>query len=138
MGKIKYKFYVVPLFVIILFYVFLKFIGINTTCYFKSITGIPCPGCGLTRAYLSLMHENIKKAFFYHPLFILPILIFIYISLCKFKKVKYSNKLLGIVLVAFIGLWIVRMILFFPSTEPMDFDSNTLFPKIIKHLSRYI
>lgn len=30
--------------------------------------GIPCPGCGLTRATLALVHGHFAQAFRYHPL----------------------------------------------------------------------
>ena len=30
--------------------------------------GIPCPGCGLTRATLALLHGHFAQAFGYHPL----------------------------------------------------------------------
>ncbi len=50
-----------------------------TACPFKLITGIPCPGCGMGRATLSLVHLEIKRAFLYHPL-VIPFNVFIIIS----------------------------------------------------------
>ena len=31
------------------------------------ITGIPCPGCGMTRAFFALMHLDFEAAFYWHP-----------------------------------------------------------------------
>ncbi|MDR2157132.1 MAG: DUF2752 domain-containing protein [Clostridiales Family XIII bacterium] len=43
-------------------------------CPFKLITGIPCPGCGMTRAFLSAAQLDFRSAFAYHPLFpIIPV-----------------------------------------------------------------
>jgi hypothetical protein len=37
-------------------------------CPFLTITGLPCPFCGLTRSLLSLLQGELLKAFWYHPL----------------------------------------------------------------------
>ena len=36
-------------------------------CLFKALTGLPCPGCGLTRAFSSLLHGQFAKAYAFHP-----------------------------------------------------------------------
>ncbi|MBR4176705.1 MAG: DUF2752 domain-containing protein [Bacteroidales bacterium] len=36
-------------------------------CFFKELTGYPCPGCGCTRALKSLFYGNIKQALWYNP-----------------------------------------------------------------------
>ena len=36
-------------------------------CPFKSLTGIPCPGCGMTRAMLSITKGDFRGAFGYNP-----------------------------------------------------------------------
>jgi hypothetical protein len=36
-------------------------------CPFHALTGIPCPGCGMTRAIVSLIGGNISEAFLYNP-----------------------------------------------------------------------
>jgi len=38
-----------------------------TTCVFKTITGIPCPGCGGTRATLLLFHGHIWESLKVNP-----------------------------------------------------------------------
>jgi hypothetical protein len=36
-------------------------------CLFRILSGLPCPGCGMTRALSSLLHGDGVAAFFYHP-----------------------------------------------------------------------
>ena len=36
-------------------------------CLFRALTGLPCPGCGLTRALSSLIQGHPAAAFSYHP-----------------------------------------------------------------------
>ena len=45
---------------IVILYMFLENIGI--TCPIKFITGISCAGCGMSRAWLALLHFDLKKA----------------------------------------------------------------------------
>ncbi len=37
------------------------------TCTFRTVTGIPCPGCGLTRSFISLGHGQLLDAWHYNP-----------------------------------------------------------------------
>lgn len=37
-------------------------------CAFHYLTGIPCPGCGMTRACVSLLKGDVLKAFSFNPL----------------------------------------------------------------------
>jgi len=53
------------------FYWVLGLLGI--TCPIKFLTGISCPGCGMTRAWLSLLRLDLAGAVAYHPLFWLPV-----------------------------------------------------------------
>lgn len=37
--------------------------GKYLSCYFRKITGLDCPGCGLTRGFISLCHADFAEAF---------------------------------------------------------------------------
>ena len=37
-------------------------------CVFHTVTDVPCPGCGMTRACLSITHGQFTDAWRYHPL----------------------------------------------------------------------
>lgn len=52
---------------------------ITQGCPIKSLTGISCPGCGMTRALSALMKFDFPLAFEMHPLvFLLPIAVLVY------------------------------------------------------------
>lgn len=36
-------------------------------CPFRLATGLPCPGCGLTRSWVYLTHGDLTRAFVNHP-----------------------------------------------------------------------
>jgi hypothetical protein len=37
------------------------------TCWFHKYTGYACPGCGLTRSFISLAHGELAKAWWFNP-----------------------------------------------------------------------
>lgn len=56
-------------------------------CPFKLFLHIECPGCGMTRAVISVLKLNFRQAFQYHPLF--PIVLLgglYYVFRSQFRK----------------------------------------------------
>ena len=41
----------------------------QVSCFFVTLFGIPCPGCGMTRAVLAALRLDLGAAFGYHPMF---------------------------------------------------------------------
>ena len=42
-------------------------VSFHTVCFFKMVTGIPCPSCGTTRSIVHLMHGDIAGALQTNP-----------------------------------------------------------------------
>jgi len=123
----KYRFFVI-FFVLYLTYFYFLYPG-ETNCLVKRTIGIPCMTCGMTRAFENLFMLNIKEAFYFHPLFLLvPFigLVFLLQETMFFGKFYHSKLFWGIILLAFIVVYIIRMIMYFPNTEPMEYYSNPL------------
>ena len=47
-------------------------------CPMAGVLGVPCPGCGLTRATLALLHGDLRSALHLHPLVLLIAPIFMW------------------------------------------------------------
>lgn len=52
---------------------------IPVTCIFKSVTGISCPACGMTRSFFAILHFDFLEAFSQNILGI-PLFIFLTVS----------------------------------------------------------
>ena len=103
--------------ILIILICFLCFVAtIPVTCIFQTVTGISCPACGMTRAFLALFHFDFLEAI-YQNILSIPLFCFLVISvfmLCKdFVKneFRYIPKVLD-----FLGkYWIWILILLFIS-----------------------
>ena len=116
------------------YYIFIILIGLyllffqvvdphGTNCLIKHTIGLPCAGCGMTRAAYYLFTLDFKLAFFYHPLiYIMPvILLTVFLKGYGVFQKLYSSKAFWIIIVTlFITVYIIRMYLYYPNTAPMD------------------
>ena len=86
---------------------------LDIRCFFKLLFNIPCPGCGMTRAYISLLHLDLAAAFRLNPMFwSVPILAALYLFDGKLFKQKWLNYAITVgVLSGFIICWIIRLII---------------------------
>lgn len=61
------------------------------TCIFRILFNIECPGCGLTRAFYSLLKGNIRESLHYNytlPFWLFTIILFIIDRYIKPLKIK--------------------------------------------------
>ena len=61
-------------------------------CPLFFLFGIPCPLCGMTRAFLHLFIGQISEAFYYHPLWPLALISLILIGLNQIKIIKLKSS----------------------------------------------
>lgn len=105
-------------------------------CIFKHLFGVPCPGCGMTRAFIHFFQFDLKGAFYYHPLFWLVPLIFGIIVFRKkvplFNRICHNDRIIFSVLGLFLLVYIIRLGLFFPTTAPMDFNTHSLGAAVVR------
>lgn len=76
--------------VIILFALCLTIPYLNIPCIFNKITGLYCPGCGITRMFIDILHFNFKDAF-YHNMLVFILLPFI-TALVIYQIYLYINN----------------------------------------------
>ena len=99
--------------------VWLPLTGIGVPCVFWEVTGLLCPGCGLTRLVLSLMELNLIQAFRYNMLvFFLAPLYLIYLLLVRRGKTKHSGILMGVMVVLTIAFGVLRNLPYFEWMAP--------------------
>lgn len=86
-------------------------------CLFHSVTEIPCPGCGMTRACISISRANFGDAWYYHPFSFLIVGLCIGVAFFPLQTRKiwsnYTQKTRTIVLILGIvfclSIWIMKI-----------------------------
>ena len=79
------------IFVVIVFCFLLLYLklGIYIPCLFRKFTGFYCPGCGITRMFLSILQLDFYQAFRYNPL---VFILFVGVILFKILRFNFSKK----------------------------------------------
>ncbi len=75
--------------------ILISFLGLvaimPVACLFKTVTGISCPSCGMTRDFLALLHFDLLGAC-YHNLLSIPFLLFLIFSVFMLLKDFVQNR----------------------------------------------
>lgn len=92
-----------------------------TFCMLKRDYGIDCPGCGLTRCFVSMGHGHVTSAWGYHPvgvfLFLLLVLQIPY-RLYQIRRLRRGRDefthwsqwaLVCLTVIALLGQWVLRL-----------------------------
>ena len=116
------------LIVFVIYYVLIHVI-VNAFCPLLVLTGIPCAGCGMTRAFLYLFRGQFSRAMYMNPS-VIPVLGFIiYVAFFRYvlgKKVKGLKWcIIGLVAVMLI-LYGYRMWMYFPDRVPYVYYGDNI------------
>lgn len=117
--------------------IYIVFCFFVTGCPIKFMTGIPCPGCGMTRAVTSALHLDLAEAFRYHPLFPLAPFLIIYLIFEDALPRRVSHVLAVFFAVTFISVYIFRLIIVKSPVLAIDIG-GCFIVKCIKHIAHFI
>lgn len=94
--------------------VLLFWVMMDWPCLFRRITGIPCIGCGLSRAWLAALRLDFYSAFRHHPMFwSIPVLMLLALFDGKLFRKDIWNRILLILLPAgLIVCYIIRLVVY--------------------------
>lgn len=94
-------------------------------CPFRHTLGIPCPGCGLSRAMAALFRGDWETAWDFHafaPLILVGLVVIMSASLLpqrqrlwltgQVERIERRSGVTVMALIALIGYWLVRLLLF--------------------------
>lgn len=110
----------------ILYFILGKLTGIYIPCFIHEVTGLYCPGCGISRMIINLCHLNFEKAYYCNQLLFISTPIFLFLIIDTFisniRDVKpIYKKIPNTVYYVYIVLLILFMIIrnIFPYFAPI-------------------
>ena len=108
-------------------------------CPFLITTGFPCPGCGMTRAAFYLLTGRFNRGMSLNPaapFWIAFIVCFFVERYVRGRTPKYMKILLAVVVLITVGIYLYRMVHFFPSSPPLVFYRNNLISRTLRIIRR--
>lgn len=75
----------------VLYTCFVEITGLGIPCLFHLITGLKCPGCGISRMFLCLLAGDVDGAFAANP-FLLATLPFLLAEIAYFTAKRWQGK----------------------------------------------
>ncbi len=116
---------------VVFLYAVMEAVGI--TCPIKFVTGISCAGCGMSRAWLSVLRLDLQKSFYYHPLFWLPPVFLIVVFLKKHMSKRTYQTIMFTILSIYVIIYLYRLILGNNDIVVFQPENNIVF-RIIRKL----
>lgn len=109
-------------------YMLLSTLFFHEVCPQLIVTGLPCPGCGLTRAGVLLLQGRFLDAFHMHAFIYVWFafaLYFLYNHYIRQRRIKYGMQIIIVLILAMLIYYICRMVMYFPEREPMIWSKHT-------------
>lgn len=110
-------------------YILVLQVVFGNVCTLVITTGLPCPGCGITRACISLLTFQWGDAWNYNCVIFLIVPFALYWFACRYLfQCKCRGFVVGLTVIALclLGLYIYRMIHYYPGNPPMVYNPNNI------------
>lgn len=98
-------------------------------CPCRIVTGLPCPGCGMTRSVICFAFGQFARGWQYNPLGICWLLLGLYFGAMRYlagRPAKGTLQVGGILVVGMLLFYLYRMYRFFPGEVPMEYTGGNL------------
>lgn len=119
---------------VVLGYLFLTKLVFHAFCPLVITLGLPCPGCGMTRAAGLFLTGRWRQAVEMNPMIVPVAGAFLYFAVNRYAFGKRARGMKGIVVgiaVAMILSYSYRMYLYFPDRVPYVYTKGNMFEHII-------
>ena len=117
----------------LLYYIIVQKI-FRASCPMVIVSGLPCPGCGMTRAIRFLVTGQWERSFRMNPTAILWLLFLLWFIWCRYIKgteVKGWKPIIVILCILLLVVYVYRMATIFPNRAPMTYRRNNILSSIV-------
>lgn len=105
----KIKDFVILLVIFLIYAVLIIKFDIGIPCIFYEVTGLYCPGCGITRLCVSLFEGDLYQAFRYNPIIFIdvPIIFILFVLDILFKDKKIIKKITNVLIIILVVITVI-------------------------------
>lgn len=111
-------------------------------CPMVIVTGLPCPGCGLSRAVWYLLTGQFARSFAMHPMAAGWLFLIVYFAVDRYVTGRGITKpflaFLTVVCMATVIIYAYRMLTLFPERPPMSYTGRNLLERWIPDYRRTV
>lgn len=107
-------------------FIYLLLAVFSIGCPLRFMTGIPCPGCGMTRAVRYALQLDFVSAWHYHPLFFLTPLMLLLFLFESYVPPKIIRGFWTSIIVLFLLTYLLRLFLFHSNVLQIDIHSGVV------------
>lgn len=119
--------------VILLLYTGIVNLLFHAFCPSVIFCGLPCPGCGMTRAALCVLTGRWRRAWQLNPVIFPIVLATLYFAVNRYllgQRVKGLKWCLILIAGLLIIVYLVRMYLYFPNREPYVYVKDNVLARL--------
>lgn len=127
--------------VVFLLYDLITHLIFRALCPALIVTGLPCPGCGMSRSMFYFAIGQWQRGWNMNPLGILWLLLVVYFFVMRYilgKKAKGVLQMGGVLVVLMVLLYTYRMYHYFPGKPPISYTPGNLLEHIVPGYERKI
>ena len=103
--------------------------------------GFPCPGCGITRATMCLLTGRLKQAWQLNPVVFAVTVPAVYFCVNRYllgRKAAGIKWLIAAVFVLLIGVYLVRMHMYFPGKVPYVYTEDNILACLLPFYQQFL
>lgn len=123
-----------PVAAVVAVYTVLVNLIFHAFCPMLIVTGLPCPGCGMTRSLFFLATGRVGQSLWIHPMGV-PITVLIFYFLWNRYVLGRNAKGMKVLVIAAIVLLVIlyiwRMRLYFPDRIPYVYEEDNILAKTL-------
>ena len=114
---------IIPFMIFVGYNILVKFL-FKAFCPMVIVSGLPCPGCGITRALWYFLTGDFKAAYQMNPTIYIWILVGIWFCINRYllgRRMPWANGILLISGIIMLVVYGIRMTYQFPTQSPMTY-----------------
>jgi hypothetical protein len=126
--------WLIPALLLLLAYIAVSRVFFSATCPFYRVLGIPCAGCGMSRAAYFALTGQFARAFYLNPLIFVIVLFAIYCFVFRYILGQaIPGFIAGLITIPILMIifYIIRMYLYFPDRVPYVYNYGNLLEQSI-------